>query len=148
MPGGELAYVAGRVVAGAVIHHHHFRVPLLRSQVFQDSLQRPADARPLVVSRYNNAVLRLCRLQTGIGQGELYRQAHAACSFFLSMAKNSGTRLGSQNPFTASSVMVRLASSWVSAGLYGRAVRNASYTSTTCSTRASSGMLYPVSWSG
>src|SRR5579864_4401401 len=114
--------------------------------MFQHLLQCGSDARALVVSRNNNAVLRLGRVQLGIRQGELYRQAHAACSFFCSIAKNSGTRLGSQNPLAASSIMVRLASSWVSAGLYGRAVRNASYTSTTCSTRARRGMLYPVSW--
>src|SRR5215475_1603193 len=136
------------IVTRAVIHHHNFSVPPLAFQVLQDAFQRGADARTLIVGGHNDAVPRPRRAQFRVLQGKLDRQAHAACSFFLSMVKNSGTRLGSHSPPLASSTMVRLASSWVSAGLYGRAVRSASYTSTTCSTRASSGISNPRSWSG
>jgi hypothetical protein len=58
-------------IARSIVYYYYFRAPFLRSQVFEYLLQGSADARALVVSRYDNAVMRLCRLQTGIGQGKL-----------------------------------------------------------------------------
>jgi hypothetical protein len=65
---------------------------------------------------------------------------YATCRCFCSMDKNSATSSSSQSPPLASWRMVKAACSWLSDGLYGRAVRRASYTSTTCRTRGSRGI--------
>src|SRR5882672_11127887 len=112
MLGGEPADDLRCVVARAIVHHHNFGAPLLLLQVFQDALQCVADARALVIRGDNDAVLRLCRLQVGIIPRKFVEgYAHAACAFFFSMAKNSGTSFGSQKPLRASSIMVCSASS-------------------------------------
>src|SRR5437868_15234082 len=109
----ELAHEASGIVARAVVHHHYLGAPFLLAQMSQHLLQRSANARALVISRYNNAVLRLGRLQTRIRQGKLYRQAHAACSFFLSIKKNSSTKFGSYNRWSVLSIIGPLSSSLV-----------------------------------
>src|SRR5262249_61684607 len=129
------------IVPRAVIHHQNLHVPALLVDVVQDLLQGGTQASTLIVGGHDNAVLRPAGAGARTGRRLSGFHAHAACSFFFSMAKNSGTSSGFDRPLLASSIMVRSASSCVRAGLYGRAVRKASYTSTTCKIRASKGML-------
>src|SRR5258708_37180094 len=99
-------------VSRAIVNHYHFSVPLLPADVRDHLVERGANALALVVGRDNNAVFWLCLIQAGtIPRELLYCQTHAACSRFLSMAKNADTSSGSHRPWRASSSMVCSASS-------------------------------------
>ena len=122
MQSAILAHDLRRIVARSVVDHENFRVPVLSPRIAENLIERRADAHAFVICGNDETVGHV-----GTGRARDCPCADYAASRRLSsIPKNSATNSPSQSPLRASLRMVTAACSWASAGLYGRAVRNAS----------------------